>query len=68
MPTLRLRHSSEGDNRHRVLVEIPDSGRETESRIEFELSAQDRENIRWYLEDYLSQSYFEPARRSQSAS
>ncbi len=57
MPTLRLRQfaEGEGENRHRVLVEMEseDMRRTAESRFHFELGARDRGDLRWYLEDYL---------------
>jgi hypothetical protein len=56
VPTLRLTHFPDGPDQHRV--EIAHEGgsppRQTAvSRFPFALSAQDREDLRWYLEDFL---------------
>jgi tetratricopeptide (TPR) repeat protein len=56
MHTLRLTQSAEGQNRHRVEVALEGDGgarQSAVSRFEFALSAQDQEDLRWYLEDYL---------------
>jgi tetratricopeptide (TPR) repeat protein len=57
MPTLRIiQQPGSGPNKHQVAVEaeVPGFLRSNFSReIEFALSPQDREKIRWYLEDYL---------------
>jgi hypothetical protein len=56
MPLLRLRQFAEPDNRYRVTVELEREGsprRRAESRFELQLTAQDQEDIRWYLEDFL---------------
>jgi tetratricopeptide (TPR) repeat protein len=52
---LRLRQASDGNNRYRVTVELDRNGarRSAEPRFDFQLSAQDQEDIRWYLEDFL---------------
>lgn len=52
---LRLRQFSEGENCYRVLVELEEDGRRrtAESRFSFQLGAQEQEDLRWYLEDYL---------------
>jgi len=64
MSTLRLRQFPDGEKRYRVLVELETGGarREAESCFTFELPAQDQEDLRWYLEDYL-QYPFDPAPR-----
>ena len=55
MPLLRLRQYAEGENSYRVLLEFEHDGtrRRAESRFEFKVNAQDQEDVRWYLEDYL---------------
>jgi hypothetical protein len=55
MPVLRLRQYADGENRYRVTVELERDGmrRSAESRFELQISAQDQEDIRWYLEDFL---------------
>jgi len=55
MPVLRLHQFAEGENRYRVSVEFENGGRRRSAgtRFEFEFSAQDQEDIRWYLEDFL---------------
>ena len=55
MSVLRLRQFSEGENRYRVSLELEEDGtrRTAESRFPFQLGAQDQEDLRWYLEDYL---------------
>jgi tetratricopeptide (TPR) repeat protein len=62
MTALRLRQSAEGENRYRVEVEFERDGlrRAAQSRFEFQLSPQDQEDMRWYLEDFL-QYPMEPA-------
>lgn len=56
MLTLRLTQWTAGPNRHRVEVALEGDGvpRQT-ARVEFDfaLKAQEREDLRWYLEDYL---------------
>jgi len=54
--TLRLSHVAEGSNQHRVEVVLEGNGlprQAADSRFPFVLSAQDQEDLRWYLEDYL---------------
>src|SRR5258706_394039 len=54
--TLRLTHSSDGPDQHRVEIALEGGSppRQTAvSRLPFALSAQDREDLRWYLEDFL---------------
>ena len=55
MPLLRLHQFAEGENRYRASVEFENGGlrRSAGARFEFQLSAQDQEDIRWYLEDFL---------------
>jgi len=62
MPVLRLRQTAEGDDAYRVLLELEANGqrREDTRQFRFKLQAQDQEDLRWYLEDYL-QYPLEPA-------
>jgi hypothetical protein len=55
MPLLRLRQFAEGESRYRVVAEFENGGvrRSAESRFDLHLTAQDQEDIRWYLEDFL---------------
>ena len=56
MLTLRLTQPSEGPDQHRVEIALEGGSlpRQTAvSRFSFALSAQDREDLRWYLEDFL---------------
>ncbi len=58
MPTLRIvQHPGSAENRYRIEVsaeDIPGFQPQTLStEIAFALSPQDRERIRWYLEDFL---------------
>jgi tetratricopeptide (TPR) repeat protein len=55
MALLRLRQIIEGEHRYRVLLEMEDGGvrREDTRSFDFELTARDQEDLRWYLEDYL---------------
>ena len=52
---LRLRQTAEGIDRHVVSIELDDGPlrRTDERRFTLALSGQDREDLRWYLEDYL---------------
>jgi hypothetical protein len=52
---LRLSQFAEGEGRYRVVAEFENGRvrRSDESRFELQLSAQDQEDIRWYLEDFL---------------
>src|SRR4051812_40229820 len=55
MPTLRLAHSLDAPDQHRVEVRLEGDGRApimVTCRFAFALSDQDREDIRWYLENY----------------
>ena len=51
MPILRLQQSRQGDNHYSVGVTF--EGRTAQSRFEFVVTDQQREEIRWYLEDFL---------------
>jgi tetratricopeptide (TPR) repeat protein len=54
--TLRLTQTSESQNRYCMDVELEGSGvarTRAEATFDFELSSQEQEDIRWYLEDYL---------------
>ena len=56
MPTLRLTQYAESQpNRYRVEIALEGDGPRQTAQVSFDyqLSEQDRENIRWYLEDYL---------------
>jgi tetratricopeptide (TPR) repeat protein len=55
MPKLRLTHFADPNDLHRVEVAFEDgpTRRTAVSRFQFALSDQDREDLRWYLEDYL---------------
>ncbi|HXM45230.1 MAG TPA: CHAT domain-containing protein [Bryobacteraceae bacterium] len=55
MSLLHLHQFAEGENRYRVLAEFENGAvrRSAESRFELQVSAQDQEDIRWYLEDFL---------------
>jgi tetratricopeptide (TPR) repeat protein len=64
MHVLRLRQTAEGDDAYRVLLELEADGqrREDTRQFKFKLEAQDQEDLRWYLEDYL-QYPLDPAPR-----
>jgi tetratricopeptide (TPR) repeat protein len=55
MLTVRLTQSDAGDATHRVQVDLQDDEglQSAVSQFRFELLDQDREDLRWYLEDYL---------------
>jgi hypothetical protein len=55
MSLLRLRQSAGNEGRYRVVAEFENEGlrRSAESEFHFHLSAQDKEDLRWYLEDFL---------------
>jgi tetratricopeptide (TPR) repeat protein len=55
MLTLRLTQVAEGTDQHRVELALEGDGpRQTAiSRFKFAVSEQDREDVRWYLEDFL---------------
>jgi len=55
MLTLRLVHRSEAGDAHAVDVSLDDGGdvERASSRFVFPVDAADREQLRWYLEDYL---------------
>ena len=60
---LRLMQISEGENRFRVEVTLADDGAPYQSatvRFSLKFTVRDREDLRWYLEDYL-QYPFDPA-------
>jgi len=52
MPTLRLRQTSVAESRHRVEAEL--EGQTAVSEFSFSLSPQQQEDLRWYLEDFLT--------------
>ncbi len=54
MPTLRITQQTAGENQYRVEITLEGGQfRQTAvSQFEFNLSPQDQESIRWYLEDY----------------
>lgn len=52
MPTLRLTQTALGDDRYQAMLSL-DNGIPTTAQFSFALSAQDQEDLRWYLEDYL---------------
>jgi hypothetical protein len=56
MLNLRLTQFADGDDQHRVETVFEGDGRACQtavSRFTFAMSAQDQEDLRWYLEDYL---------------
>ena len=56
MSTLRLTQTTEGQDKYRVEVALEGDGlpRQTATTsVEFALTAQEQENLRWYLEDFL---------------
>lgn len=55
MLTLRLTQETIAENRYRARLRLEGSGppQEAVAEFAFELSAQDSEDVRWYLEDYL---------------
>ncbi len=56
MPTLRLAHSPDGPDQHRVEIALEGGSAPRQTAISafpFALPAQDREDLRWYLEDFL---------------
>jgi tetratricopeptide (TPR) repeat protein len=64
MLTLHVSQSANGDGSHRVEATLSGAGvaQRVVSRVEFEVSAADRERVRWYLEDFLEYPV-EPAPR-----
>lgn len=62
LSTLRLTQTAEGEDRYRVEIALegPKLRRRAQVRFPFTLSAQDHENLRWYLEEYM-QKPSEPA-------
>jgi len=56
MTMLRITQTEENAGRYRVEIALEGDGSPRQiatSRFDFQLTAQDRENLRWYLEDYL---------------
>ena len=56
MPTLRITQHAEGQDKQRVHIALLDGELvlgSADSSFDFELTAQDREDLRWYLGDYL---------------
>ena len=55
MPTLRLTQSTASQGAHRVQLDLDDDRGvlSAVSTFSFQVSEQDREDLRWYLEDYL---------------
>ena len=55
MRILRLTQETLNDNQYRVRLRLEDGGlpQEAVAEFSFEMSAQDPEDVRWYLEDYL---------------
>ncbi|MEW6366102.1 MAG: CHAT domain-containing protein [Acidobacteriota bacterium] len=56
MLTLRITQTAEGNDQYRVETALDENGRRSglaTSRFLFAFTDQDREGIRWYLEDYL---------------
>ncbi len=63
MPTLRITQRTEPEGKYRVEIALEGDGlpRQTATAtFPFEMTAQDHEDLRWYLEDYL-QYPFDPA-------
>lgn len=63
MPTLRIKQNTESNGNYRVEIALEGDGlpRQTATAtFAFEMTAQDHEDLRWYLEDYL-QYPFDPA-------
>jgi hypothetical protein len=57
MPVLRLTQSRIGGDRYRVEFAVEAEGRRRQtavSEFSFDLSEQEQEDLRWYLEDYLT--------------
>ena len=58
-PTLRIRQQSYDDGTHLIRLTLIRSGKpeiETEATIDFVLSAQEQDDLRWYMEDYLQRA------------
>src|SRR3954464_3577437 len=55
MLQLRIRQHAVAEGRHRVEIDLVGDGapRAAVSTFDFRLSAQDEEDLRWYLEDFL---------------
>lgn len=59
MVTLHIRQDSPKDGRYPIRLTLNRAGQpplEAEANIEFALTAQEQEDIRWYLEDYLQRA------------
>lgn len=55
-PTLRIQQTSPGAGRHQVRLTLKRPGQpdlEAEATIDFALTPQEQEDLRWYMEDYL---------------
>ena len=56
MLILRLTQSAEGPDRHRIEIALEGDGQARQTAVSafsFALTPQDREDVRWYLEDFL---------------
>jgi len=55
MSLLRIRQTAIGEHRYRADLRLEDDGAplEASSEFDFRLTAQDEEDLRWYLEDFL---------------
>ena len=65
MPTLRITQRSEGPGRYRAEVRLEGDGLApltAESPFQFEMTPQEHEDVRWYLEDFLQYPH-DPAPR-----
>lgn len=59
MTTLHIRQDAPKDGRYPIRLTLKRHGQpdlEAEANIEFALTAQEQEDIRWYLEDYLQRA------------
>lgn len=57
--TLQIRQTASGDKKHTILLTLkrPDQPElDAEASIEFALTPQEQEDLRWYLEDYLQRA------------
>lgn len=58
--TLHIRQRPEKDGKHLIRLTLKRPGQpplEAEADIEFALSPQEQEDIRWYMEDYLLRAH-----------
>lgn len=65
MPTLRLTQRSEGQNRYHIQIALEVEGQSLQTAnvsFDFAMKPQEREDMRWYLEDYL-QYLHDPAQK-----